>query len=398
MQDKLVLISDDSNFFEYIIPMLSLRKSDELYKYSFNDIPERLHLLTSSILIINSENHKEQTLQLLKLSESVPSIVFGYNDDDMDFKIEAYKAGMYDYFSMSTSKDELTARLMPALKSMSFINKQNLYRSILVKNKLISENNEVFLDSNNMLEQEFEKIHREAAYATLGAISPNEKSKFTLNPNQIETIILNNIRKNDLLINFAQNKYFLILYDIKLEKAKKLWNKISKNFSEPIFAGFVQIGDKSRQQAVNEVLNNLHQEINKSNEQFSGPNVFCGDNFVQNRNQFKKKIRQIISPVFYHIQQTYNDKLFGMRIIPECTQDYSILQILSGDTSGMMKISSPGLTKINIEISYRGVRKGQSLNPKRILLEPDELESGLLQDLAEQFIMEFKSEVDNGNS
>ena len=42
------------------------------------------------------------------------------------------------------------------------------------------------------------------------AVSPDDRSKFAIQANQIETVIINNIRENDLLINYAPNKYFII--------------------------------------------------------------------------------------------------------------------------------------------------------------------------------------------
>ena len=40
MADKVVLVSDDSDFFEYLKSKLPLRKSDELFCFSFDDIPQ----------------------------------------------------------------------------------------------------------------------------------------------------------------------------------------------------------------------------------------------------------------------------------------------------------------------------------------------------------------------
>lgn len=56
MANKIVLISDDSDFFDYIRTKLELRKSDELYTFDYDSIPEKFHLLETSVLIINSEN------------------------------------------------------------------------------------------------------------------------------------------------------------------------------------------------------------------------------------------------------------------------------------------------------------------------------------------------------
>ena len=65
MQSKIVLVSDDLNFFEYVIPKLTLRKSDELYRFSFDDLPNKIQFLKGAALIINSESAEDKTLELL---------------------------------------------------------------------------------------------------------------------------------------------------------------------------------------------------------------------------------------------------------------------------------------------------------------------------------------------
>ena len=389
MLGRVVLISDDKDFFEYIIPKLLLRKSDELFRFSFDDLTEKFHLLNSSMLIINSEEKQEQTLELLEIVKDSPSIVFGYNDDE-EFKIKGYRAGMFAYIPLSASDEEIQATLLPALKLVSSINKNNFYRDILVRNNLVTANNEVFLEPNTLLDYEIEKIKKNHSIAVLGAIAPAETSKYTIQSNQIETMILNNIRENDLLINFATNKYFLLLYDTDVEKANNLWKKIASNFAEPIFAGFSSVDRKNRQQLVNEALNRLHEAIHKGFKSTMTAEVFTGNNFKFYKEEFKKKLEQTITPVFYHTQQIYNDKLFNMRIELGQGEDYSILFIKSDNATGSLRITSPGYSAINIDITYENSDK--IADTKRITLEPDELEPGLLQDILEQFIMEFKKD------
>ena len=388
MLGRIVLVSDDKDFFEYIIPKLLLRKSDELFRFSFDELTEKFHQLDSSLLIINSENKQEQTLELLNIVNNSPSIVFGFNDDE-EFKIKGYKAGMFAYIPLSTSDEEIQATLLPALKLVSSINKNKFYRSILVRNKLITANNEVFLEPNVLLEQEIDKIHQNHGNAVLGAIATDEKSKFCIQANQIETIILNNIRENDLLINFAANKYFLLLYDTDIHKAQILWNKIIQNSPEGIYAGFVQVGRKNRQQLVSEALNKLHESIHRGFKSTITADVFTGNNFKFYKEEFKKKIKQIITPVFYHVQQIYNDKLFNINIEVEHSDDYNQLCIKSQNAKSCLKISSPGYSTINILITYYD-NSNNLTDSKHITLEPDEFEAGLLQDILEQFIMDFK--------
>ena len=396
MQNKIVLISDDSDFFEYIIPKLKLRKSDELFSFKFGDLPDKIHMLSSSLLIINSACNPEQTLQLLDLVNDIPVIVFGFNNDD-EFLIETYKRGALAYFTPDVSDAEIEAKLLPFLNLVSSIKKSALYREMLVQNKIIAKNNEVFLDFTNILEREIDQIKKNSATATLVAISADENSKFIIQPNQLETIILNNIRKNDILMAYAFNKYFLLFNNTGIDKAKEIWSIIKKKLPEGVYSGFAAVGNKNRQQVVNEVLNDLHKSMSKVN--FSGDfskNSNVG-NFKNFRKEFDKKIMQVVSPSFYHIQQAYNDKLFGIKIEQGSGDGYGVLYLKTDDYTACFRITSPGFSTINIDISYDSADNDNihklNLEQKHITIEPEELEQGLLDDLLEEFIQEFKIAV-----
>lgn len=401
MQSRIVLISDDSDFFEYIRTKLMLRKSDELFTFCFDELPDKIHLLSTSLLIINSENTEDKTLELLKWLKGTPSILFAYNEKN-EFKVKAYQSGALGYVTPLTPDDEFQAIMIPALSAVSILEKNKQYREILVQNNQIFEGNEVFIDYNTILDRELEKINNTSTPAVLIAISPNDKTKFLLLPNQIETIILNNIRRNDVLMNYASNKYFLLLYNTNIDSAQKLWAKIQEQIPQKIYAGFANVGYKVRQQLVNEVLNRLHEAINydkdniRTNKNPINELGGTGGNFKIFRQEFSKKIEQIVTPVFYHTQQKYNDKLFGMNIEQGVGEGYGTLHIKSKHAIGTFKITSPGFSKINIDITYQ--TNAQNIDAKRITLEPDELEAGVLEDLLEQFILEFKKEINDDNT
>lgn len=400
MQNRIVLISDDSDFFQYVTPFLSLRKSDELILFSFDEVTDKIFLLESSLIIINSESSKEKTIELLELMRDLPVIIFSYNYNE-EYAIKLYKKGALDYISVGSSEEEIRAKLLSAMSTTSNINKSNLYRQILVKNNLLTKNNEVFSDYCSILDNEIEQVGKTASSAVLAAISPNDKTKFLLSPNQIETIILNNVRKDDILMSYAANKYFLFLHNADINSAEKIWEKIKRSIPEKIFAGFAMTGKKNRQQLVNEALNRLHEAINK--EDFSSQTISSypsATNFKLYRNEFNKKIENVILPVFYLFEQKYNNKFMDMNIKQSTGDGYGLLTISNKKASGLFKISSPGLTKVLIDIYYQPISSNIAHitgfpQSKRISLEPDELEEGLLEDLLEQFIIEFKSEVNN---
>ena len=62
MSNKIVLVSDDLDFFEYIIPRLSLRKSDELFRFNYESFLDKVYLFDTSLIILNSNNDENLAL------------------------------------------------------------------------------------------------------------------------------------------------------------------------------------------------------------------------------------------------------------------------------------------------------------------------------------------------
>ncbi len=399
MANKIVLISEDSDFFDYMRSKLELRKSDELFTFSFDRVPEKIHLLETSVLLVNSENANDKTLDLLKIFKNTPVVVFAFNDNDT-YRRKCYRAGAFDFMTLLIPDAEFRARMIPALSIVALLEKNKQYREILAKNKILSAENEVFLDYNYILDKELENIHSESKKAIFVAISPNEKTKFMLKPALVESVLLNNIRRNDILISYAPNKYFLLMFDIEIESAQKLWAKICTQLPEKIYAGSCNIIGQKRQQLINEALNKLHEAINYDKEMVdtntnpvNGLSMIRGSsspysNFKMFRQEFGRKVEQVITPVFYQIQQKYDGKLIGVSLEQGTGEGYGTFYVKGKYSSSCFRITSPGFSKINIDITYQ--KASEKIDAKRITLEPEELEAGLLEDLLEQFILEYR--------
>lgn len=403
MSNKIILISDDSNFFDFIEHKLELRKSDDLLMYGFDSIPENFHILENGVLIIDSEKSKEKTLDLLNILKNTPSIVFAFNEDDV-FRRKCYRAGVYDFMTPLTSDSEFRARIIPALTVASLLEKNKRYRDFLVNKNIITKENEVFIDYKSIIDTELADIQNSSRKVVFGAISPNEKSQFLLKPALIEAVILNNIRKNDILMNYAPNKYFIFLYDIDVNSAKKIWKKITAQIPEKIYAGFCNVLNQKKEILINEALNKLHEAINydkqivTEKQPLSSLSSIQGlsssmSNFKLFRQEFDKKMDKIIAPVFYQIQQKYAGKLTGVALEQSLENGYGAFYIKGKHFYSSFKITCPGFSKINIDVTYQ--KNSNNIDAKRITLEPEELEQGLLEDLLEQFILEYKKGENN---
>ena len=329
----------------------------------------------------------------------MPIVIFAFNDDDI-FRRNCYRLGAVEFLTVLTSDSEFRAKMLPILNIASIIKQKNTYRKILVNSNILEKNNEVYLDYNRVIDENLLNLKNNPQKAVFGAISPNDNAKFLLSSNDIESIILNNIRKNDILTVFAPNKYFLFLYDINYNQIDKFWGKLSKKLPDGIYAGFCNITNQTKEELINDVLNKLHRAMNyKKNlivESFEPINKLTNIenselqnlNFKMFRQEFKDKIKQIVIPTFYYIQQKYSNSILGVNFEHGVGDGYGVFYIKSKTLMSSFRISCPGFSIIHIDITSQNSLN--EIDTKRISIEPEDFDKNLLENLLEQFIMEYK--------
>ena len=157
------------------------------------------------------------------------------------------------------------------------------------------------------------------------------------------------------------------MYDLDLDKANKVWEKISKKLQGSVYAGFCNITNQTKEELINDALNKLHRAINLNkntlldNVEPISKLVNIENSQIQNlnfkmfRQGFKDKIKQIIIPVFYLVQQRYLNKLAGVNLEQGIGDGYGIFYIKYKNLVSSFRISSPGFSKIHIDITYPGV-------------------------------------------
>ena len=93
---------------------------------------------------------------------------------------------------------------------------------------------------------------------------------------------------------------------------------------------------------------------------------------------------------YQELSKEYSNKLSNVTLQQGVGEGYGSFYIKGKTSSSSFRITSPGFSKINIDITYQ--KDSENIDAKRITLEPEELEAGLLGDLLEQFILEYCEE------
>ena len=101
---------------------------------------------------------------------------------------------------------------------------------------------------------------------------------------------------------------------------------------------------------------------------------------------FAKKLEKVISPVFYRLQKTYEDKLKNTKIEQYTNETQCVFSLINPLQRSNLKIIYPGLGKVFIYITHEGL---DSPEYREIAISLNKISQKYLNDIAEDFIKEY---------
>ena len=101
-------------------------------------------------------------------------------------------------------------------------------------------------------------------------------------------------------------------------------------------------------------------------------------------------MENILSPLFFQVQKTNEDKLFETKITQNVTEQKSYFTLKSQNCESSFIVTYPGFTTINIEILQKVNNKEKR---KKYYIDTNELSEEKIEDLLDEFIQEYQSEI-----
>ena len=113
-----------------------LRKTDKLISVNYDNAREVINEFEPSVIILNENVNRTLTIDLIKSIKSnravsTSSIILLMNSIDGDFLLEAYDAGVDDYFCISSEPAEILVRIINGIKKQQINIKLNRYSNNL---------------------------------------------------------------------------------------------------------------------------------------------------------------------------------------------------------------------------------------------------------------------------
>ena len=352
---KILLVSDDNDFAQKLDEKLVfLRKNDEII---ISDYASALDLIGEcSVVLVHENSTFEQTLSMIKdlRKKKEISIILVANSNNENLRWESADLGVDDFILANAENFEFVLRIVHNIEFSVLKQLSQGYIKLLKQVNIVDDYSGLFNFDN------CQQILKEQKNGIFMAISPCDKMKFSLD--EVGFAIKFAIRKNDIAFIGRGSNFYLYLKDTDFEGAKNVFDKINTKIK--INAGVADISGKTLEKFEKEAQDALI-EAQKTEQKFvvhqtkeNTLDEWLADtksgNYKLFRKLFNTKLEKVITPVFYRLQKSYEDKLKNTEIIQFTTDEQCVFELKNKNIKSSLRIIYPGFAKIIVTIKHEG--------------------------------------------
>lgn len=405
--NNILLITDYEEIAKLILEnLVLLRENDSITVCNTKAAKKILEDSMYYVVILHELDNEDSTIKLInniKTQKADCEILLLLNSHNKNMILNAYDAGIYDYFYTDTPNYEMLIKTVNCFKARH--NKEELRRNEMFLNQLgvidtktklynIKYLKEVFLDLSDATNIQ------NGIYVAL-TLDDNIKTK--VSTNRLAITLKNSLRKDDIIATGKGGKFYLILPNNNLQGTKavieKLQSKMGKDFK--IHAGLTKIGINSFDTINKTATDALTSAIQKDkltvnfDENLEIDNSWLEDNQNTEHNKkfklfntaFSNKLENIITPIFYRYQKECETKLKNTQIYQYTNNIECVFSLKNKKAHSELILRYDGFTKINIEINHSGLDSPENSKNDISLNKITEKEIiHLLKQLKEEFI------------
>lgn len=385
---KILLVSDDNDFAQKLDEKLVfLRKNDEII---ISDYASALDLIGEcSVVLVHENSTFEQTLSMIKdlRKKKEISIILVANSNNENLILESADLGVDDFILANAENFEFVLRIVHNIEFSVLKQLSQGYIKLLKQVNVVDDYSGLFNFDN------CQQILKEQKNGIFMAISPCDKMKFSLD--EVGFAIKFAIRKNDIAFIGRGSNFYLYLKDTDFDGAKNVFDKINTKIK--ISAGVADISGKTLEKFEKEAQDALI-EAQKTEQKFvvhqtkeNTLDEWLADtksgNYKLFRKLFNTKLEKVITPVFYRLQKSYEDKLKNTEIIQFTTDEQCVFELKNKNIKSSLRIIYPGFAKIIVTIKHEGFDSPEN---SEISLPLDKITQKELVEIVENFIKEYK--------
>ena len=384
-------------------------KNKSKKKFNKTDKICLLLLILATLVIIHTifSNSKKETIELIKnlRSNEAICIILLAKEYDEELILTSYDSGIDDFVMSDADAFELVIRVINNIKHNSIKLKTLRNSKILEQLHVIDELTGIY--SYNYSQQVIENaidnnLYKEGIFMI---VSPSEETKTTFSIEKMSSAVSKSVRVNDIVTLGRGTRFYIFLPKTDVNGALVVFNKIKENYGEnyELRVGISEITNKTFNdfekdalQALSDALaTNTDYVLAEAKEATLDEWLEDTENKPQNYKIFKqifnKKLEKVISPVFFRLQKTWENKLFETEIEQSTNDNMCIFHLKNKKQDSTLRIIYPGFAKIIVTINHDGLDSPEN---KEIQLSLPKVTQKELINIVEEFIKDFKYTTD----
>ena len=401
MDGSIILISDDEMFSQAFQKKLVLLRSDDNTVVSdFDNAVNNVKIYRPKLILIHDKSDK--VIDLIKeFRKDFSSCIILISDSQKQI-LDAYDAGADDFISPDAKDFEIVLRIVNNLKHNSV--KLSGFRNsrLLEQNSVIDELTGIY--KYNFAKQVIENYIDDNLLdeGIFFAVAPAQKSKPMFSVEAMAEALRTSLRADDIVTFGKGVNFYVLLGGANFNGAVTVFNRIKENYNNEICAGFTDISGKSFSKIESEAVKAI-------SEAYSSKVEFCFSqgkeetldewlvdenlhekNYKIFRQMFNKKLEKVITPVFYRLQKSYEEKLFETEIEQFVSSEQCLFKLINPKQTSSLSILYPGFAKIIINIVHEGLNSPEN---REIHLPLTKVSQRELVNIIEDFIKDFKNTI-----
>ena len=404
--NNIILITDNPETEKIVLEKLVLlRKNDNIRTCTYSNIKNALKESLFSLVILVEDEDVDFTLKYVKTIKQVNpdvEVLLVLNKINLELILKAYDDGIYDYLSINSDdydfmikavncfkyrmqKDE-NSRNQKFLKVMGVIDsKTGLYHQKYLK--------DVFIDLTEDL-----KIR----YGTFTILSLDDSNKTKVSTNRLARVLKANLREDDIIAQARGGKFYIILPNIDLIGTKtvlqKIQDKMGENFK--LRAGISKIGINSFETLEKNSNDGLVSALQNDvlavclEDNIDVQNTWLEDDVSETKtkeyklfkNAFTNKMENVITPIFYRYQKTYETKLTNTQVSQYANNIECVFSLKNDKVHSELVLMYDGFAKFKLEINHSGLDSAENTKSEVPLNKlTDKLLISLLRQLKDEY-------------
>jgi len=396
---NILLVSNDEKSAQTVVKkLIFLRRDDNITIVNYENALDEYSF--ANIVLVQEDNDFIKTANLIKeiRENSSVGIIYLANSYNAENILLAADNGADDFILQSADNFELVLRIVNNLRYDSYKFSAQRYLKILENMKITDSVTTLYSYENLKLVIESIIDNESIKSGMFMAISPSKKDKINFSTEEFAKVLIKSVRKGDILSNGKGISFYILLPETDMNDAITVLNKIEENYGYELRAGITSITNKSfdifeknaiksMSEAIATENSYVYFEDEKQDTLDEWIDVPKQKNYKIYRQMFNKKLEKVISPVFYRLQKTYEEKLFDTVIEQYVTNDQCVFSLKNKNASSVLRIVYPGFTKIIVSIVHEGLDSPEN---KEIQLQLSKVTQSELVVLIEDFIKEFR--------